>query len=780
MRHNAATIRPILRAVFASAVILCLFSPLSLKNARADEDAASRRDMANSQFDRAEKARQALEARPESARSLKDYTAVVIEYQRVYLTTSHAENVPASINEVAELFRTMGDLFDAKYYQRSIESFHFLLKEYPASKYREDALLNIARIQQDDLHDSAAAQESYEDFLSAHPRSAHASEVRASLDKINAANTATAKSSQATPLANARANRSSAKNISAEKLPPTTDTKPGSPDDASSENSSTPQVSRIRTWNADTYTRIVIDVGSKVKYQAARITAPDRIYFDIEGAKINSALLRKPIDVESPFLKTVRVAQYQSGVARVVLEINHVSDFSVFLLPDPYRLVVDVYGTPAAAEAAARETAPAAGPAALESAANAKSDKPSATTSSAKPSMRAGEKSSAKSPFVPPPDAPVLMAQPKFNTSTSTSATASADTADAHSAARKVANLPMKPPPTSTPAKNAKSDKADADMATAATNIPTTSATADTTVLPLPTRPLVTKKSGKNGKSAKEQAEEMGPPTIPDLTLDGQHSLTRALGLKIGRIVIDAGHGGHDTGTIGPTGLMEKDLCLDVALRLGKSIQQRLPSAEVVFTRDDDTFIALERRTEIANEAKADLFISVHANSSQDRQARGIETYYLNFTGSSDAMEVASRENALSENAVHDLQNLVTKIARNEKIEESRDLATMIQESLSKRMENINRGERNRGVRKAPFVVLIGADMPSVLAEISFLSNPSDEQWLKKPDNRQKVADGLYRGIESYLQSTNSLAANQSRATVENISGKVARTGNSQ
>ncbi len=170
----------------------------------------------------------------------------------------------------------------------------------------------------------------------------------------------------------------------------------------------------------------------------------------------------------------------------------------------------------------------------------------------------------------------------------------------------------------------------------------TTSAAADTTMLPLPTRPLVTKKSGKNGKSAHDQAAEMGPPPTPDLTLDGQHSLTRALGLKIGRIVIDAGHGGHDTGTIGPTGLMEKDLCLDVALRLGKSIQQRLPSAEVIFTRDDDTFIPLERRTEIANEAKADLFISVHANSSQDRLARGIETYYLNFTGSSDAMEVAS------------------------------------------------------------------------------------------------------------------------------------------
>jgi N-acetylmuramoyl-L-alanine amidase len=143
-------------------------------------------------------------------------------------------------------------------------------------------------------------------------------------------------------------------------------------------------------------------------------------------------------------------------------------------------------------------------------------------------------------------------------------------------------------------------------------------------------------------------------------------------------------------------------------------------------------------------------------------------------------MEVASRENALSGNGVHDLQDIVKKIANNEKIEESRDLASMIQDSLSKRMENINRGDRNRGVRKAPFVVLIGADMPSVLAEISFLSNPNDEQWLKKPENRQRVADGLYHGIETYLQSTNSLAANQARSAAENLSGKVARTGNSQ
>jgi N-acetylmuramoyl-L-alanine amidase len=237
-----------------------------------------------------------------------------------------------------------------------------------------------------------------------------------------------------------------------------------------------------------------------------------------------------------------------------------------------------------------------------------------------------------------------------------------------------------------------------------------------------------------------------------------ERSLTRALGLKIGRIVIDAGHGGHDTGTIGPKGLMEKDLCLDIALRIGKVIQQHLPSANVIYTRQDDSFIPLEQRTEIANNAKADLFLSIHANSSDDAKVRGLETYYLNLNAPPQAMEVAARENALAQSSVHDLQDLVKKIARNEKVEESRYLAMDIQESLASYMQADSLPERNRGVRQAPFVVLIGADMPSVLTEISFLSNLADEQWLKPPENRQRVAEGLYHGIEKYLQSANSIA----------------------
>jgi N-acetylmuramoyl-L-alanine amidase len=207
---------------------------------------------------------------------------------------------------------------------------------------------------------------------------------------------------------------------------------------------------------------------------------------------------------------------------------------------------------------------------------------------------------------------------------------------------------------------------------------------------------------------------------------------------------------------------MEKDLCLDVALRLGKIIQQKLPGAEIVYTRSDDTFIPLEERTHIANEAKADLFISIHANSSPDRGARGVETYYLNLRGSPEAMAVAARENAVSQEGIHDLEDVVKQIARTEKIDESKELAEDVQDSLSKRIQKTARPVRNRGVRKAPFVVLIGADMPSILTEVSFLSNPSDEQLLKKPEHRQRVAEGLFQGMAAYLESLNSMAGNSS------------------
>ena len=440
---------------------------------------------------------QALEARPENARTLKDYTALVIEYQRVYLITSHAADVPASLNQVAELFRTMGDLFDAKYYQRSIESFQFLMQQYPASKYREDALLAIAHIEQDDLHDSVLAQKTYEQFLTLHPRSSHAAEVRAFLDKLNA-ESATAKPAPPSSAVKDHSDRTTPKTISADKTPPTTDTKQGSSADNSDADGSGSQVSRIRTWNADTYTRIVIDVGSKVKYQAARISEPDRIYFDIEGAKVSSALLHKPIDIDSGgFLKTVRVAQNQSGVVRVVLEVNRVSDYSVFLLPDPYRLVVDVYGTSAAAEAAARNTAPPPGPTTTD-APPVKPEKPAKETV-AKASPKPTEKAAAKSAPAPSANASAIPAQAQSAPAPPPIADAMAET---EPAPRKTASNPDKNSQKTAVAASTKTMTGQ-DSETDGSTLSAAAAPADTEILPLPARPPSPKKSSR--------AHEIGP-----------------------------------------------------------------------------------------------------------------------------------------------------------------------------------------------------------------------------------------------------------------------------
>jgi N-acetylmuramoyl-L-alanine amidase/type II secretory pathway predicted ATPase ExeA len=244
-------------------------------------------------------------------------------------------------------------------------------------------------------------------------------------------------------------------------------------------------------------------------------------------------------------------------------------------------------------------------------------------------------------------------------------------------------------------------------------------------------------------------------------------SLTRALGLKINRIAIDPGHGGYDTGAMGPQGLVEKNLCLDVALRLGELIERNIPGAEVIYTRKNDKHVSLEERTAIANGADADLFISIHANSSDSREARGVETYYLSLSAPPEAMELATRENALAQSSLHDLPELIKKITNNEKISQSKQLAGDIQNALSQRLQLVSRRETNRGVKQAPFVVLTGANMPAVLSEISFVSNASDESLLLESGQRQRVAEGLYRGIAAYLDSLNSLPAKKEKLVGE-------------
>jgi N-acetylmuramoyl-L-alanine amidase len=624
---------------------------------------ADRKYEARQQFERAVRIRTVLEERPEKSRTLADYKQVVAAYQKVYLITPQAEEVTPALIAEAELYEQMARQFDEKYFQSAIDKYNFLLKQYPESRYRSEAIFSIAQIQKDDLGQPEVAEVTFKDFLKRFPKSDKAPKARQALKEISDAREV----------------------VVAKEKPPEIK---GQVVEQRESTHATPHVTDIHTWNAENYTRIVVSLEDTVKFDSAHIASPDRVYFDLHKALIGPGLANKTIDVKNGLLKSIRVGQNREGVVRLVLDVDGARDCSAYLVSNPYRLVIEVRNN--------------------------------AATSTAKNGTAA-----------PTQPAPAAITAPAKDDAEKTIVNATEKTNDSVSAANE-------------------KDPASAKLAAKLAATPASKST-----------PSKTKPSAAN-------SAPLQPPTEPKPTRDGQHSLTRALGLKIGRIVIDPGHGGHDTGTIGPHGLMEKDLCLDVALRLGHLIEQKLPGAEVIYTRKDDTFIPLEERTAIANEAKADLFISIHANSSHDHEARGIETYYLNFATSEESLEVATRENSLSQEGLHDLQDIVKKIARNEKIEESKEFANDVQDSLAHRMQLVSQNEKNRGVKKAPFVVLIGANMPSILSEISFISNPSDEKLLRKPDQRQRVADGLYRGIAAYLDNLNSLSYGKTKLVSDN------------
>ena len=211
---------------------------------------------------------------------------------------------------------------------------------------------------------------------------------------------------------------------------------------------------------------------------------------------------------------------------------------------------------------------------------------------------------------------------------------------------------------------------------------------------------------------------------------------------------------GRRLGTIGRGGLQEKDLVLDVALRLQRLVRSEL-GAEVVMTRATDVFIPLEERTAIANSQGADLFLSIHANSSRSPRARGIETYFLNFAQDPHAETVAARENAIPEATLKDLQGLVRAITLNSKIDESRDFAASVHEAMVEQIRPHYAALEDRGVHTAPFYVLIGANMPSVLAEIAFVSHPEEEKRLKQAEFRELIARSLLQGVRRYLEALN-------------------------
>jgi N-acetylmuramoyl-L-alanine amidase len=687
VRRRFARVSPVFVSALAASLVVLFLTAGTLLAAKANEPASGtngKRQAASAQFTRAEEQRATLNAKPANKRTLADYKQVVSTFRRVYLITPHAPEVPDAMTAVAELCVEMGDRFGRSYYQSAVDTYRFLIHEYPGGRSSQDAMLRIAELERDQLGDAAVSTKTYEEFLKKYPRAPQRRQVQEALAELALLKNNTDASMAKSALDAGAAEQSARPPAALGRTAPEgaiSNEKSSGPLEGM--NSGNPRVRRVSTSASADFTRVTIDLENSVEYSSARIRNPDRIFFDLHAARLAPDVAKSSVHVEGPLLTTVRLGQKQAGVVRVVLDVTRVKDYTSSLLSNPPELVIDLYAdTPGGRAAKAQH----------------ENDVPDPSRSA---------------------DAGREQMEPANSGGN-----------------KKDANFSSVVPGKANPASN--------------------SATAPSTA----TARGATGSLSARSKSGKAKPDLIQPAPSAQPTREGQSTLTRALGLKIGRIVVDAGHGGHDTGTIGPTGLMEKDLCLDVALRLGKIIQQRLPGADVVYTRSDDTFIPLEERTHIANDVKADLFISIHANSSHDHEARGIETYYLNLKGSPDAMEVAARENATAQESVHDLEDLVKKIARSEKIDESREFASDIQESLAKRIQKSYKPVKDRGVRKAPFVVLIGADMPSILTEISFLSNPADEQLLKKPEHRQRLAEGLFQGVASYLESLNSVTLN--------------------
>lgn len=358
----------------------------------------------------------------------------------------------------------------------------------------------------------------------------------------------------------------------------------------------------VQYWSAEGYTRVVVYLSEPVRFGPNTLPPdeanqqPARIYIDFENTSL-SPHLKPRIDIMDGFLRDVRVGQYSSDRARVVLDIESIESHKVFSMEDPFRVIIDVRGK--------RKKVPA-----------------------------------------------------------------------------------------------------------------------------LSTAP---------GRGAEAP------------------SLARQLGLSVRRIVLDPGHGGKDKGAIGPNGVYEKDVTLAIAKGL-KKILEDMTDCEVILTRTTDRFLSLEERTAIANTRKADLFVSIHANAHTDRSLGGIETYFLNFSTDKESARVAAFENATSTKKISDLEVILQDLMRNTKISESSRLAHEVHRKIIQKVKTQYPEVRDLGVKQAPFYVLLGAEMPSILIETAFISNETEEKLLVNRAFQRVLAGGIAEGLAAYVDIMTKMA----------------------
>ncbi|MEN8188267.1 MAG: N-acetylmuramoyl-L-alanine amidase [Thermodesulfobacteriota bacterium] len=561
--------------------------------------------------------------------SRENWLKGVRSFRKLYLSHPKSEFAAASLFMLGRMyfqmyirFQTVIDLDESLSYYRDVANL------FPEDRLADDALYKVGRILQTEKNSPEKAATVFKRIMTSYPDGDFHPKAADSLKILSQENNI--------PLPNVMTRQSQLNTLTT--------------------------VLPVKYWSSKDYTRVVIKASGPVTYKERLLEKmggkPRRLYIDFNSSYIEPRF-RSPIPIEDGLLKRIRTGQFSPDTVRVVLDIQSISDFKIFSLPDPFRVVVDVRGQSTGQAAAASK---------------------------------------------PPKQ---VSAAPRTGDEVSAPAITSSETVETRIEQPEQADI-------------------------------------NGTVVILRAGKKNPVLSGKKGSGQTKEKMGTGGPAL---------SLAQQLGLGVNRIVIDPGHGGKDPGATA-NGLKEKNIVLKVAQRLAPILKKRL-NCDVMLTRTNDRFLALEERTAIANANSADLFVSLHVNAHPSKNVHGMETYFLNLSTNAEAMRVAAMENATSTHQMSDLQDILSDIMKNSKINESSRLAQHVHNAL---YGGLKRSDFNKikslGVKQAPFYVLIGAQMPAILIEIGFISNPNEADYMQNDKFLEQVAAGIERGITAYIHST--------------------------
>lgn len=609
------------------ALVFSLTTRSNLNAAGPDTPTRLPRSLAQELINYANQLNRTLHVKPAEQRSDSEYLRALDAYGQVTRLNTDTYYSAESLMRIAELQREMADAAnDPARYQQAIATLRRIVNEHPQSTYVGDALISIAQVYEENLQDLDGAARAYRELIDYFPSSVMAREARAVLARFEA-------------------------QLRDRPTDVLITHKAGEVNEASPLDLSRPRLNNVRNFGGPDYARVVIDLSAGTHFSESS-SGGNLLSIRLSQAVISSALYdRRFIVNPSGLLKRITVVG-EGGSVRVDIHVGSYSDYSVFRLAEPERLVVDIYGGRAPVRAAR-------------------------TIARSREELRAVERD---------------------------------DPAKHRSRAPAAQGATLSLPEITDPI--------------------------------LPFGPTESHSgSGDRAATVTVDAKQLGEAPVRC-------------------VVIDPGHGGHDTGTISDAGLREKELVLDVARRLRSYIKRNYPDIEVVLTRESDRFVPLEERTAIANSRHADLFISVHANASPSRRASGVETFFVSpdrAKTDSDAPNAAETAKpatlAVGEQGDAKPEPIVASVRVGNRVAESRELARYIQAGLVRGIGAASpRTAANRGVKHAAFAVLVGAAMPSVLAEVSFMSNPRDDALLQTSHFRERIAASLFAGLNGYLK----------------------------